>query len=490
MSAPACLQGEHPLIHVIVTLPLVAAGGLLGLLHEGMRRKRLAARLSSKRIRSAADAEGTAVDEQGPDRDPLLPLQYSERAAHLALGVSAAGALLYPPLGIAALPFIGYSAFNWLRARYPGEPTQWKSPSGILALLALAGALATGHWVLASLVLTVDLAARKRAAQRTATGSPRIRRSALSRRGNALRIALFVLTNVAVLLLMTVVLAMFGIAPRGLLELAVFALGFGMSGSLISLALSKWLAKLSTGARVIDEPLTAAEQWLIDTVAHHARCAGIGMPEVAIYDSEDVNAFATGMKRDKALVAVSTGLLARMTPTEVEAVLGHELTHVANGDMVTLALIQGVLDTFVIFISRVVAGLIDGFTRGGRDGGGLGTLGYWIVVIVLQLTLGLLATLIVMWFSRQREFRADAGGAELAGREEMISALERLRSESERSRLPDRLAAFGIHAGPSRLTRLLASHPPLEERIAALRTTDTPQSTADLCPGNDEEMAQ
>jgi len=462
------------LIHLIILVPLVTAGGLAGLVHERIRRKRLVAGLSS-----ATPHDGAAAGDDGFDQ-----LRYSEHAAHIALGMSAVGALFYPPVGIASLPILGYGTFHWLRGRYPSEDPPLKSPARILALLAWAGALATGHWVLAPLVLTADLAARKwtwreRHPQPAPTGSP------LSRRSNSVRIALFMLTNIAVLLLMSIVLAMFGIAPSSLLTLAIFAFVFGMSGSFISLALSKWIAKLTTGARVIDEPATEAEQWLIDTVAHHAKRAGIGMPEVAIYDSLDMNAFATGMKRDHAMVAVSTGLLARMTPAEIEAVLGHELTHVANGDMVTMALLQGVLDTFVIFVSRVVAGVIDSFTGGGRRGGGLGIFGYWAVVILLQLTLGLLATLIVMWFSRQREFRADAGGAELAGRDEMVAALERLLIENEQPQLPHRLAAFGVHATPSRLSELLSSHPPLEKRIAALLAGALRPETSDVDPSDD-----
>jgi heat shock protein HtpX len=338
-----------------------------------------------------------------------------------------------------------------------------------LAALALAGSLATGNWVLSSLVLSADLASRKWAAQRQEPGTAPAS-SALSRRGNSLRVTLFLLTNIAVLLLLSLLLAALGVAPASLLGLSALALVFGMSGSFISLALSKWIAKKTTGARVIDTPGNDAEQWLVDTIARYAEHAGVGMPEVAIYDSPDMNAFATGMRRDHALVAVSTGLIARMAPGEVEAVLGHELAHVANGDMVTLALIQGVLDTFVIFISRVVAGVIDGFTRNSRGEGGLGFIGYTIVVIALQLTLGLLAGMIVMWFSRQREYRADAGGAELAGRDEMIAALERLQRESRQTTpLPERLAALGIDSNPSRLAKLLSSHPPLAERIAALR---------------------
>lgn len=465
----------------IILVPLVAAGGLIGALHEGFRRKRLAARLSSKPSGDAAMDEGQVLGNHD-----LVQIGFCERAAHLALGMSAAGTLFYPPVGIVSLPLIGYSAFHWLRARYPSERRRLQSPSSVLAILALVGSLATGHWVLASLVLTVDLAARRWASRNVEREGARAS-SALSQRGNLLRVALLLATNVAVLLLLSVVLAVLGVAPGNLLGLSAFALGLGMSGSFISLALSKWIAKLTTGARVIEEPGNDAERWLLDTVARHAARAGIGMPEVAIYESQDMNAFATGMKRDHALVAVSTGLIARMTPQEIEAVLGHELAHVANGDMVTLALIQGVLDTFVIFISRVVAGAIDGFTRNGRGEGGLGFLGYWALVMVLQLTLGLLAMLIVMWFSRQREFRADAGGAELAGSEEMIAALKRLQMQSQRPQLPDRLAALGIDSRPSRLAKLFSSHPPLEERIAALRATSP---ASDAQPGDTIEAAR
>ena len=473
------------MIPLTVLVPLVTAGGLAGLLHERIRHKRPTAPPPSNTPEtSGINAEDQMADGEAGEKEDLVRIAYSERAAKVALGMSVAGILFYPPLGLASVPVLGYAAFHWLRTRYPHERPPIRSAARILALLALTGALATGHWVLAALVLTADLSARKWTWQRMdpeAVQAP----SPLSRRSNWVRVALFLLTNIAVLLLMTLVLALFGVAPSSLLTLAIFAFVFGMSGSFISLALSKWVAKLSTGARVIEEPETDAERWLIDTVARHARRAGVGMPEVAVYDSFDMNAFATGMRRDHALVAVSTGLLARMTPEEIEAVLGHELTHVANGDMVTMALLQGVLDTFVIFISRVIAGVIDSFTGGGRNGGGLGVIGYWVVVIALQITLGFLATLILMWFSRQREFRADAGGAELAGREEMIAALERLRFESERSQLPDRLAAFGIHSSPSRLAKLLSDHPPIEERIAALLAGARRPAGPELSPGDD-----
>jgi heat shock protein HtpX len=261
-------------------------------------------------------------------------------------------------------------------------------------------------------------------------------------------------------------------AGINLTGLIVFAAVLGMGGSFISLAISKWMAKRATGARVIEQPANATEAWLVQTVRRQAEAAGIGMPEVAIYEAPDVNAFATGMRRDAALVAVSTGLLRNMTRDEVEAVLGHEISHVANGDMVTLTLIQGVLNTFVIVLSRVVGHLVDAaLSRGERRSYGYGP-GFWIASIVAQLVLGVLASLIVMWFSRWREFRADAGGARLAGRDKMIAALERLRAVHEPSQLPEQMAAFGVRDGGAvhQLSRLLMSHPPLEVRIAALRS--------------------
>jgi heat shock protein HtpX len=283
------------------------------------------------------------------------------------------------------------------------------------------------------------------------------------------RIVLFLATNLAIVIVLTVVLNILGVDSRSTAGALIIAAVFGMGGSFISLAMSKWIAKSSTGAQVIERPANATESWLLDTVRQQARQAGIGMPEVAIYDSPDINAFATGMKRDNALVAVSTGLLQSMSPEEAEAVLGHEVSHVANGDMITLALIQGVLNTFVIFIARLVAGVIDSVVRGDEEEGGLGFLGYMAVTIVMEIILGILASIIVMWFSRKREFRADEGGARLAGREKMISALERLRMVHEPSHLPDQMAAFGIQGKASGLARLFMSHPPLEERIEALR---------------------
>ena len=284
------------------------------------------------------------------------------------------------------------------------------------------------------------------------------------------RVLYFVATNLAILLLLGLVLSFLGLDGRSTGGALVIAAIFGMGGSFISLAMSKWIAKRSTGAQVLDNPVTETERWLVNTVQRQAQQAGIGMPEVAVYDSPEINAFATGMRRDAALVAVSTGLLSSMNRDEAEAVLGHEVSHVANGDMITLALIQGVLNTFVIFLSRLVANVIDNFLSSDEEGeGGLGFLGYMVVTFVLELVLGFLASLIVMWFSRQREFRADNGGAALAGREKMIAALERLKAAHEPSHLPDQLAAFGIRAREGGLAGLLMSHPPLEQRIAALR---------------------
>jgi heat shock protein HtpX len=248
--------------------------------------------------------------------------------------------------------------------------------------------------------------------------------------------------------------------------LLVLAAVFGMGGSFVSLALSKWMAKSMMGVRVIAQPRNPSEAWLVETVRRYAREAGIGMPEVGVYDSPTVNAFATGMKRDNALVAVSTGLLNSMSREEAEAVLGHEVTHVSNGDMVTLALIQGVLNTFVIVLSRVVGQLVDRVVFRNERGYGPG---FWIAMIVSEIVFGLIASVIVMWFSRQREFRADAGGASLSGRQNMIRALRRLQSLHEPSPMPAQFEAFGISGNVgSGLRRLFMSHPPIEERIRAL----------------------
>lgn len=289
-----------------------------------------------------------------------------------------------------------------------------------------------------------------------------------------LRIALFVLTNLAVMALLTIVVKLTGIdvyAYRqggiNLQGLLVMAAVMGMGGSFISLAMSKWIAKMTVHAQVIAQPRNPTEAWLVDTVRRQADKAGIGMPEVAIYEAPEMNAFATGMSRNSALVAVSTGLLQSMDREQVEAVLGHEITHVANGDMVTMALIQGVLNTFVIFLARVIGTVVDRMLSGNRDNGG-GGFAYFAIVMVLQVVLGFLASLIVMWFSRWREFRADAGGAHLAGRQSMISALERLAGNHGENTLPKAIQAFGI-SGEGGIARLLMSHPPIAERVAALR---------------------
>ncbi|MBW8373857.1 zinc metalloprotease HtpX [Stenotrophomonas maltophilia] len=283
------------------------------------------------------------------------------------------------------------------------------------------------------------------------------------------RIALFLLTNFAVLILAGIVMSVLGVNPNQMSGLLVFAAIFGFGGSFISLLLSKFMAKRSTGAVVITEPRNQTERWLLATVERQAREAGIGMPEVAVYEGPEINAFATGANRNKALVAVSTGLLHNMSEDEAEAVLGHEIAHVANGDMVTMALLQGVLNTFVIVLARIVGGFIDSALSGNREGGGRG-FAYYIIVFVLEMVFGLFATMISMWFSRHREFRADAGGAHLAGRQKMIAALERLKVNHGQSTLPTQIAAFGIAGGAAK--KLFMSHPPLDERIAALRAAN------------------
>lgn len=287
------------------------------------------------------------------------------------------------------------------------------------------------------------------------------------------RILLFIATNLAVLLVLSVVARLLGLdawlAARGagLGPLLAFAALFGFGGALISLALSKFTAKRAMGVRVIERPANATEQWLLETVGALARRVGVGMPEVGIFDSAEPNAFATGARRDAALVAVSTGLLARMDRREAEAVLGHELSHVANGDMVTLTLLQGVVNTFVIFLSRIIGNLVDRAFFRNEEGEGIA---YFACVLVSQFLLGILASLIVAAFSRHREFRADGGGARLAGASAMIAALERLKAAHDPAGLPAQLQAFGISGGDSgRFTRLFMSHPPLDERIAALR---------------------
>lgn len=288
------------------------------------------------------------------------------------------------------------------------------------------------------------------------------------------RILLFLATNIAILVVLSIVLNLLGVErildERGVdldyANLLIFAAVFGMGGSFISLALSKWMAKRTTGAQVIEQPRNDAEQWLVNTVAHHAQAAGIRMPQIAVFPSDSPNAFATGARRDAALVAVSSGLLQRMNRDEIEAVLGHEVSHVANGDMVTLTLIQGVVNTFVIFFARVIGHFVDRVVF--RTERGYGPA-YLITSILAQLVLGILASMLVFWFSRQREFRADSGGARLAGREKMIAALERFKAQSEPEPLPQQMAAFGINGKRSAVLRLFMTHPPLDERIAALK---------------------
>jgi heat shock protein HtpX len=287
------------------------------------------------------------------------------------------------------------------------------------------------------------------------------------------RIALLIATNIAIMVVLSIVVSVLGLdryltrEGLNLPALLAFSAVLGFGGSFISLLISKWMAKTSMGVRVITEPRTEAEQWLVNTVRSQAQQAGIGMPEVGIFDSPDPNAFATGANKNSALVAVSTGLLNNMRRNEVEAVLGHEVSHVANGDMVTLTLIQGVMNTFVFFLARVIGFIVDRvLLKNERDGVGIG---YMATVIVAQLVLGVLAGMVVAWFSRQREFRADAGGAHLAGTNSMIGALEALRRVHSPTALPEKMQAFGIRSGtPQGWQKLFMSHPPLEERIAAL----------------------
>ncbi|WP_346797446.1 protease HtpX [Halomonas sp. Bachu 37] len=294
-----------------------------------------------------------------------------------------------------------------------------------------------------------------------------------------MRILLFLATNLAVILVASVTLRLLGVdsylSEQGMNfnGLLIFCFIFGMAGSLVSLFISKWMAKRSTGTVIIETPSNQTERWLLDTVAELARDAGIKTPEVGIFPAQQSNAFATGWNKDDALVAVSAGLLNRMRPDEVRAVLAHEIGHVANGDMVTLALIQGVLNTFVMFFARVVAHLVDNFLRSrSDDGGGLGFMGYFIVVIVAEIVFGLVASAIVAWFSRFREYRADAAGAQLAGTSAMVNALARLKAETQLpDQMPDTLTAFAITTGQSRklMERVFASHPPLDDRIRALK---------------------
>ena len=290
-----------------------------------------------------------------------------------------------------------------------------------------------------------------------------------------LRIAMFLLTNLAIVIVASITLSLLGfegyLAANGvdlnLSSLLVFCFVFGMAGSIVSLLLSKTMAKMGTGTQIIATPRNADEQWLVETVAELAKDAGIGMPEVGIFQSQTSNAFATGWDRNNALVAVSTGLLSRFSRDEARAVMAHEIGHVANGDMVTLALIQGVVNTFVMFFSRIIGHTIDRAVFKTERGHGPA---FYITTFVAEIILGVLASMIVFWFSRQREFRADAAGAQLAGAPAMIGALERLRAEQGApSELPDTMVAFGIRTGGNTMMRLFMTHPPLEERIAALK---------------------
>ena len=290
------------------------------------------------------------------------------------------------------------------------------------------------------------------------------------------RIGLFLLTNVAILVVISVVLRLLGFesyqTASGTIDytqLLIFSAVVGFAGSFISLFMSKWMALRSTGAQVIKQPSNDIESWLVNTVQRQAQMAGIGMPDVAIYDSPEVNAFATGAKRNSALVAVSSGLLQSMTRDEAEAVLAHEVSHVANGDMVTLTLIQGVVNTFVVFLSRIVGHFVDRVLL--RNEGGPG-IGFFVSSIVAQIVFGVLASVIVCWFSRKREFRADAGGAKLAGSGKMASALRRLQRQHEPADLPKEMAALGISGFTAQgFKRLFMTHPPLAERIAALENS-------------------
>ncbi len=288
------------------------------------------------------------------------------------------------------------------------------------------------------------------------------------------RIALFLATNIAILVVLSIILAVTGVGSMldqsgaiSYTSLLAYSAIVGFVGSFMSLAMSKWTARHMTGAQVITAPRNPTERWLLETVQRQAGQAGIGMPEVAIFNAAEPNAFATGMSRNNSLVAVSSGLLQTMKQDEVEAVLAHEVSHVANGDMVTMALIQGVVNTFVIFLSRIIGHMVDKAVFKTQNGHGPA---FWITSIFAQVVLGILASMITMWFSRQREFRADAGAARLAGREKMIAALAALQRGAGENELPDQMAAFGIsgHIGHG-MKRLFMSHPPLQERIAALR---------------------
>ena len=287
-----------------------------------------------------------------------------------------------------------------------------------------------------------------------------------------MRIFLFLATNIAIMVVISIVFSLLGLSSTldangvdlNLNALLIMSGIIGMSGSFISLAMSKWSAKRGMGVQVIEHAQNKTEQWLIDVVTRQARISGIAMPEVGIFQTADANAFATGMTKNSSLVAVSTGLLQSMSPDEVEAVIGHEISHVANGDMVTMALMQGVLNTFVYFFASVIGHVVDRVVFKTEQGRGMG---YFIVQIIAQIALSFLASILVMWFSRHREFKADAGGAKLAGKDKMIGALRALQRAHEPEELPGQFAAFAINAGG--VNKLFMSHPPLEERIAALQ---------------------
>ncbi len=290
------------------------------------------------------------------------------------------------------------------------------------------------------------------------------------------RIFLFLATNLAVIALASITLNILGVGSYldgsglNLGSLLVFCAVFGFAGSFVSLLLSKTMAKMGTGTQIIKQPANRREQWLVDTVRELSEKAGIGMPDVGLFPSPEANAFATGWNKNSSLVAVSEGLLDRFSPNEARAVIGHEIGHVANGDMVTLSLIQGVVNTFVMFFARIIGYAVDSFLRRDDDEGGVG-IGFYITSFIAEIILGFLASAIVMWFSRQREFRADQAGAKLASRNDMISALERLRAEYEApSAMPATMTAFGIRSGVrSGLAAMFTSHPPLDKRIEALR---------------------
>ena len=291
----------------------------------------------------------------------------------------------------------------------------------------------------------------------------------------AKRVVLFLITNAAILVLLSITMRLFGVTGyldssgsnldfRGLL---LFAVVIGFGGSFISLAMSKWSAKFATGAKVIVEPTTKQQEWLVKTLEVQARSAGIGKPELAIYQSSQINAFATGMSRNNSLVAFSSGLLEAMTDDEIEAVMAHEISHIANGDMITLTLIQGVINTFVFILARVIGHFVDRVILKNNRGHGIG---FWVATILAEIILAVLASIIVLWFSRQREFKADAGAAWLVGKNKMISALEKLQSNYEPSQLPDQIKALGVSGSSHRgILELFSSHPPLSHRISALK---------------------